>query len=121
MADISIRYDNNIVVLKESRVVRGYFSIDTVEVLNSDGHTIRLSYLGTCPYPISSQLPVQYVKLVNIIAYHAGSFNLSEPIDIPTLHYCVGVYDNKGVYLAIKDGKPVSFPINKDIAKESRN
>ncbi len=111
MSDISIRYENNIVVLNEDRVVRGYFSVDTVEVLLSHGSLCRLLYKGVTNYEPNPLLPVQYVKLINIVAFHSKNFNLSVPIDVPKDHYCVGQYENDGVYLVLDEGQPMVFPL----------
>ncbi|MGR5465289.1 hypothetical protein ACPV5G_20340 [Photobacterium damselae] len=111
MPDISIRYENNIVVLNEDRVVRGYFSVDTVEVLLSNSSICRLLYKGVTNYEQNPLLPVQYVKLINIVAYHSKTFNLSMPIDIPKDHYCVGLYENDGVYLVLDEGKPMVYSL----------
>ncbi len=75
---------------------------------------IRLPYLGVRNFERESLLPVQFVKIKGIITYFPESNSLfTKGIDLRLDHYCVGIFDCNGIFLALDDDRPMSYPLSK--------
>lgn len=116
MPSIRIRYNGSSVLMNELGVIDNTKALcgNKVDVLRRQGLSYPYRYLGVREYEERTLLPIQYVKILRILTYFPDEDVLySRGIDLRLDHYCVGIYDDcaNGVFLALKDGKPISFPL----------
>ena len=110
---IRIRH-NYASILMDEHEVKGsrVLSKPVVDILCRYGQPIKLSYLGV--RDINAYVPrtTQFLKVKGILTYFpCNDESCNKRIDLRLDHYCVGIYEEDGVFLALKDGKPLSFPI----------
>ncbi|MDK9739339.1 hypothetical protein KI655_18755 [Vibrio sp. D404a] len=88
MSSIRIRFNYNTVVMNEHGVTGSNKSLcdNTVAVLTSNGSSKRFTY-----YPKSDMFSQSY--------------------QLPKGEYCVGIYDQGNVFLVLKDGVPMHYPL----------
>ncbi|CAH0536847.1 hypothetical protein VMF7928_00738 [Vibrio marisflavi CECT 7928] len=73
-----------------------------------------MSYLGVKDIYAYNSRTTQFLKVKGILTYFPSEDESSKKrIDLRLDHYCVGIYEEDGVYLALKDGKPISYPLEK--------
>lgn len=118
MPRIRIRYNGSSVMMNELGVIDNTKALcgNKVDVLKRQGLSHPYRYLGVRNYEESTLLPIQYVKILRILTYFPDDdVTYSRGIDLRLDHYCVGIYDDcaNGVFLALKNGRPISFPLPK--------
>jgi hypothetical protein len=117
MKSIRIRFNYNTVQLSEQGVVGSSKSVcgAQVQVMLKSGKKEWFDFLGfeEVGAHFLEESTTQLVKVANVSAYYADDF--SKPVFFDDDVYLVGVYQHRpsGVYVAIRDNKPISFHIPK--------
>lgn len=114
VATIRVRYHGASIMMNEYGVIDNNSAIcgANVEVLQKSSQPIRLPYKGCREYQENSFFQPQYVKIHGIIAIYLNGYGFGQPkIDLRLDHYTVGEYDCGGVFILLRDGKPISRPL----------
>lgn len=54
----------------------------------------------------------QRCKVIDIRAYYTGLSDFEVPQEIPRNSYCVGLYENSGIYLLKQDNLLIHYPLS---------
>lgn len=110
MRKIQIRYNYSNVVISEEGVVatgRKTLCANTVAVKMKDDIK-RFRFNGFRDYIRDQLFKPQLVKVLDVVAILEGDSDFPNTTWLPKHDYCVGEYDQQGVFILLKDGVPIT-------------